>query len=98
MVFSTKLDSLSHVSDGLFSVRNALFCLGAVTWTSMDFLSFSHGMDRLFRETERTLPVLGWSAFQDTVLSSPWDSKDPCPLQRLEHRHNISTSIRTFLD
>ena len=93
MVFSIKLDSLSHVSDGLFSVRNALFCLGAVTWTSVDFLLFSHGMDRLFREAERTLSVLGWFAFQDTVLLSPWDTKDPCPLQRLEHRHNISTCI-----
>ena len=56
MVFSTKL-CLSHVSDGLFSVRNALFCLGAVTWTSMDFLLFSHGMDRLFRENVACLRV-----------------------------------------
>ena len=35
------------------------------------------------------------SAFQDSVSLSPWDIEDPCLLQRLKHRHDISTCIYT---
>ena len=66
------MDSLSHVSDGLFSVRNALFCLGAVTWTSMSFSSFSSQMNELISDTEQMTSVLKvMLAFQSSVSSSP---------------------------